>query len=895
MSGTAPKDKGGKFWKKLGLGKKSSAEGTLSRSGEPPPTTSVNASIISRASSTDKLADIGANIRPEASESTKRNNRRSMISTYSHRRAASEIDSNVMRSHSTINFGKSHMAPPNQQSRLTTQTMNSTNLNAEKANMIPLTSAKLMTESKDALKQTAVSTEIKVKLNQQSNSETDTSSDAPMKENNQTEWEIPQKSLSKTTVLDQSMLGEAKSNNQSLIDSTTSTNIPSRSNLPKLNSLRTSSPSIARTSSASSLRQQASRLRQPTRSVKSRNSCDTLKEPTINVPKAYTIVNMPVNTNIDELQKAESTGDQSTRDLYYSLDDDQSVNDRETELLSQLEREKAVNRVLQGQKAAINKDLEYLSQMVDELSIENEQLKEQFEDQKDMDLLLEKVKSANAIARDAGLEKESLRRELEVQSLQVESRYTQYEDQLSEKSNEVRRLKAQLDQSKEQIKVLKSTMEQLIRVNVVNNKEEEFTQSQSPERLTPATSPDIQTAKIPQIPSRISQRQSMGSVDSEERITSPRSATFDLRDDTDTSHKHKSPSPTAKRASLMSNYSKRDSMLFYDDGDDDLDEQMRLLVEQKERLQSDYSKIPIVGGGPTSRKRREDLEEQLDNIDSQLKNSPANREYLGSLHRWTLTDQAFDGDRFATMIVTLLDTECLRTEDAVEVVTTDESIVATLTKLGFSAKVDNILTLPLSQQQEYVKVKREERQAWHQRQQQKLDTDLDQALSSSKPLILSEQERYQMVNEFAQLHRDTLVGFVRQLAAFLSFQEHEHNVAAWDMPRARIVMMEQIHLLVEVLGFQLVDEPSQASSTVVQIEEPERTLRFEINPHMSDNEIHRIVSVLKPTHLQSAAAEEFSFTTSKRIDGAVIHDRSCLAWLRNIIASLFDALPHLFR
>lgn len=618
MSGTAPKDKGGKFWKKLGLGKKSSAEGTLSRS----------ASIIYRASSTDKLADIGANIRPEASESTKRSNRRSMISTYSHKRGASEIDSSVMRSHSTLNFGKSHLGPQNQQSRSTMQTMNSTNLNAEKASTIPPTASKSTTASKNILRQNAISTELYVKSDQQSNVEADNSSDASiMKENNQIECKTSQKPVSKSTVLDQSTLGEAILNDQTLIDSTPSTSISLRSNLPKLNSLRTTSSSIARASSASSLRQQASRLRQPTRSVKSRNSCDTLKEPTINVPKAYTINTMPVNTNIDELRKAESTSDPDTSDLYYSLDDDQSVNDREADLLSQLEREKAVNRVLQGQKAAINKDLEYLSQMVDDLSTENEQLKEQFEDQKqktehsiqDMDLLLEKVKSANASARDAGLEKESLRRELEVQSLQVESRYTQYEDQLSEKSNEVRRLKAQLDQSKEQIKVLKSTMEQLIRVNVLNNKEEDdFTHTQSPERLTPATSPEIQTAKIPQIPSRIAQRQSMGSVDSEERMTSPRSATFDLHDDSDASHYHKPPSPTAKRASVLSNYSKRDSTIFYDDGDDDLDEQMRLLVKQKERLQSDYSKIPIIGGGPTSRKRTEDLEEQLDNIDSQL-------------------------------------------------------------------------------------------------------------------------------------------------------------------------------------------------------------------------------------------------------------------------------------
>jgi hypothetical protein len=97
-------------------------------------------------------------------------------------------------------------------------------------------------------------------------------------------------------------------------------------------------------------------------------------------------------------------------------------------------------------------------------------------------------------------------------------------------------------------------------------------------------SPDIQTSKGPQIPTKLSQRHSLGSVDSEERITSPRSATFDLHDETDISHYHKSPSLSAKRTSMISNYSRRDSTLFYDEGDDDLDDQMRMLVKQKERV-----------------------------------------------------------------------------------------------------------------------------------------------------------------------------------------------------------------------------------------------------------------------------------------------------------------------
>jgi len=157
-------------------------------------------------------------------------------------------------------------------------------------------------------------------------------------------------------------------------------------------------------------------------------------------------------------------------------------------------------------------------------------------------------------------------------------------------------------------------MEQLLRVNVVNKKEEDVTAavSQTPDRMTPATSPDIQSMNI-SFPLAVSQRHSVTSIESEERYVSPRRATQSSPEEFD-----RNTSPSSNRGSVISTLSKRDSMLVYDDEGDDLDDQMRMLVKQKERLQSDYSKIPIIGGGPQSRKRKEDLEEQLDSIDSQL-------------------------------------------------------------------------------------------------------------------------------------------------------------------------------------------------------------------------------------------------------------------------------------
>ncbi|CAO3689985.1 unnamed protein product [Umbelopsis ramanniana] len=369
----------------------------------------------------------------------------------------------------------------------------------------------------------------------------------------------------------------------------------SRSNLPKLNSLRASSSSIPRTSSGSSLRQQASRLRQPSASVRSVSSHDTLKESPPRMVKAdcsLTVAVIPATSNLDELEQPSKPADVLTsQEIYYSLDDIQptaSSSNREQELSAELDRERAVIKVLQGQKVAIGKDLDYLSQMVDDLTDENERLKAQLESQKeqndhcmqDMDMLLEKVKSANASARDAEREKETMRRELEVQNLDIESKHSQYEDQIYKKDNEINRLSGQVEQSKEQIRVLKSTLEQLLRVNVVNKMEETPEPiATTPERMTPATSPEIQSMKISTLPN-LSQRHSINSIESEDRYSSSRfTTTYENHDE----QPYRNISPPNKRTSMAS---KRDSIYTYDgDGDgDDLDDQMRMLVKQKERV-----------------------------------------------------------------------------------------------------------------------------------------------------------------------------------------------------------------------------------------------------------------------------------------------------------------------
>jgi len=258
---------------------------------------------------------------------------------------------------------------------------------------------------------------------------------------------------------------------------------------------------------------------------------------------------------------------------------------------------------------------------------------------------------------------------------------------------------------------------------------------------------------------------------------------------------------------------------------------------------------------------------------------------------------AFDGDDKAASLVTLVETGILRKGDIVELVPGNESVAHALEPLGFTMADDNRYTLSSSQHQEYVTAKRDERKLWHKLQQQKLDAEIDRILSMSKPLQLSEADRRAMVKQFREKYSQSLQGFVRTLAAFLHFQRNHQYVSVWDLPRSGIVMIEQVQLLIEVFGFTYIDHDAQApeSHSVVVVEETEKAIRFEMNQHMTDKEIGRLCWTLKASHLDTVQVNEFWISDRQRDEGTASQDFSCFAWLRSIISSIFNALPHLFR
>ncbi|KAI8888278.1 hypothetical protein K501DRAFT_27736 [Backusella circina FSU 941] len=136
------------------------------------------------------------------------------------------------------------------------------------------------------------------------------------------------------------------------------------------------------------------------------------------------------------------------------------------QLQEDLEREKLSVRTLQGQKEAIAKDLDYFCQLVDEVTEEKDQFKKKYEEEKMKNERLQKQLGHTDQREIIGSDMTS-QLEFELQAAQqqaTESHYNFYSN-LQCKNDEISRLKSDLKKAQRQIQVLRNTMEQMLKAD----------------------------------------------------------------------------------------------------------------------------------------------------------------------------------------------------------------------------------------------------------------------------------------------------------------------------------------------------------------------------------------------------------------------------------------------
>ncbi|KAI8882463.1 hypothetical protein K501DRAFT_273650 [Backusella circina FSU 941] len=223
-------------------------------------------------------------------------------------------------------------------------------------------------------------------------------------------------------------------------------------------------------------------------------------------------------------------------------------------LRTELDQERATVDALQKQKQAITKDLDYLSITIDELHEEKNEIIAQLEQ--------EKLKNQN---------------QLEDMKLLLEKIKTTADD--------ARDKAFAVDQTKLELKVVVVLLTSLLKKAELKKSQEQTTSLQSTiDRLEKVHNDEIDKLEKQCNTMHIPPRTTNNSA-----TTGATSSTFNSRIATTNRLKRKETNLETVN----------------------LDDQLLKLTKEKE-------KIPLTGGGPQSRKRREELENMLDQVDSQL-------------------------------------------------------------------------------------------------------------------------------------------------------------------------------------------------------------------------------------------------------------------------------------
>ncbi|KAI8968487.1 hypothetical protein BDF20DRAFT_917001 [Mycotypha africana] len=274
-------------------------------------------------------------------------------------------------------------------------------------------------------------------------------------------------------------------------------------------------------------------------------------------------------------------------------------------LRKELENEKATVQALQKQKEAVAKDLDYFEMTVDELYAEKTQLTQQLEDEKaksqghleELNIVLEKMKSNADNARDKSFALDQVN--LELKKAQEENK--DVHQQIKKKDKSLSELKKQLKKSQEHTERLKETNDSLNK-ELLEWKDQYGLLQKETEILKAQLEQQQQKQQLEQ--QQQEQQPATASEVQHLEIEPDQRQNFAI-------HGLDIPTTRTPKKSKLLQKNKKNASATPKDQNDALDNELDKLLKEKE-------KIPLSGGGHQSRRRKEELEEMLDQVDSQL-------------------------------------------------------------------------------------------------------------------------------------------------------------------------------------------------------------------------------------------------------------------------------------
>ncbi|KAI9478698.1 MAG: hypothetical protein EXX96DRAFT_256190 [Benjaminiella poitrasii] len=304
------------------------------------------------------------------------------------------------------------------------------------------------------------------------------------------------------------------------------------------------------------------------------------------------------------------------------------------ELKSNFEKAKATINALQKQKKACNKDVLFLAQNVDKLTLENLEWKKKYKTEKknkerfqdDLSDTMDKLNEAVEHIRQLDNQTRVLKSEIDEKNktiYELEKKAVAPPITMRTKEKDKDLLAAQLHHSQNQVQLLKATMEQFLRMGVFNvDRQPNATSSFF---ITSPTTSINEFKRERTHPHRITKLESVNSKKSSTtNSVTTEDSLVNSEQSTSPSQTIESASPTIESSSVVNKSSS--SIKKHQTNENsksvsaaELNNQLFQLLREKEILQAEYnSKAPSTGGKALMRRRREELESRLDALDSQM-------------------------------------------------------------------------------------------------------------------------------------------------------------------------------------------------------------------------------------------------------------------------------------
>jgi hypothetical protein len=218
-----------------------------------------------------------------------------------------------------------------------------------------------------------------------------------------------------------------------------------------------------------------------------------------------------------------------------------------------------------------------------------------------------------------------------------------------------------------------------------------------------------------------------------------------------------------------------------------------------------------------------------------------------NINKWQeICKSGFSGDKLANDFILYLESCSKKHQDTITWTTTNPDFQLLFNDLNIPHH-DTVFSIQNDTWLQLYETKRQERTAWHEQRQMQLKHHLTTCLNTSTSVVSAQYQRLTELEAYLKTVDVGTVPLLRGVVGFFRYQLYKPRLAQWHMDEYVVTQKDEdamerdIHLLKQVLGFQLVYNDND--DTVIPMEQ-EQVLTWRMNADLSDHDINELLKKL---------------------------------------------------